>query len=95
MEGYFPQQDIDELANWKNIVQIEVCEAGIIGLCRDGTVVVVKNPYDPHYADYEYEDIVEYTQKWKNVKKLVVGGYNFYALTYDGKVLIPGILKEP
>lgn len=95
LEAFFPQESIDEIFSWDGIVQIETYDAGIIGLRRDGRVVAVKNPNDPHYADYEYEDIVKSTQGWQKVKKLILSGGGLYALTYDGDILVPGKLIKP
>ena len=95
LESVFPQKSIEEINTWNDLIQIGVCGAGIIGLRRDGSVVAVKNPNDPHHADYEYEDILQYTRGWQRVKKIVMAGNSFYALTDDGRVLVPGTLIEP
>ena len=95
LEPFYPQESIDEINSWDNLIQIGAGDAGIIGLRRDGRVVAVRNPGDPHYADYEYEDVLQYTQGWRKVKKIVMAGSSFYALTYDGRVLVPGTLIEP
>lgn len=95
LESFFPQESIEEMNTWNDLIQLGVCDAGIIGLRRDGRIVAVKNPSDPHHADYEYEDILQYTRGWQKVKKIVMAGGSFYALTYDGKVLVPGTLIEP
>lgn len=96
LDAFFPQKSIEEIYSWSDIVQVIACDAGIIGLRRDGSVVAVTNPHDSHLSDdYEYESVLQYTSEWQNVKKLVEAGGGFFALTYDGRVLVPGILKAP
>lgn len=96
LEYFFQPEEIEEILSWNNLKQIAGYGTGLAGLKNDGTVVfALMAGYEPKtWGDYEDSNIEQEIRSWENVSELIEGNY-LYALTEDGRILVPGQLRGP
>lgn len=81
LEKWFGKDVVRQIESWTDLVQIETYfDTDLFGLKADGRVVSTYRPAYPDSSD---------PNTWTNVKRLVIGNIDYYAVTRDGRVLIP------
>ena len=80
LDNWFGEGNVRQINTWTNLVQVETyMNKELFGLKADGSVVSTYIPKDSSYNN---------PNQWTNVKKLIIGNIDYYALTCDGHILV-------
>lgn len=76
-----------DILNWKNISTLKSSDNYIVGLCKDGSIVLSENAFPNVH--------IEKVSEWRNIKDVVPIRDGIVGLTKEGTVLYLGKLDDP